>query len=100
VNDDFILQHVEWVFKLDKDHGLECLKKFSHKDPFKSAKVFEFLKQYGPKTCLKYLEYLALDCGVKDVPIHTELACLYVDFIKLYLKSYRIFPNSQSMVIQ
>jgi hypothetical protein len=39
---------------------------------------------------MKYLEYLVLDCGVVDAPIHTELGCLYVDFIKLILAKYKV----------
>ena len=90
VPEEFIISNIDWVFKVDKDLGLECLKKFQKEDPYKSSKVFEYLKQYGAKTCLKYLEYLALECDVKDPPIHTELACLYVDYIKIILENYRV----------
>jgi hypothetical protein len=62
VTEDFIIGNVDWVFKIDKELGLECLKKYSKEDPFKSPKLFEYLKNYGPKTCFKYLEYLTLEC--------------------------------------
>jgi len=68
------------------DIGLDCLKKFDKKDPFKSEKILKYIKdQGGLEACLKYLEYLTLECGVEDRPIHTELACLYVSYIVSHL---------------
>ena len=79
MSEDFIIAHTDWIFKVNRDLGLECLKKFKKEDPLKSHKILTHIKQHGgPKACLKYLEYLALDCGLNDKPIHTELACLYV----------------------
>jgi hypothetical protein len=55
----------------------------------KSDKVLRYIKDHGgPKACLKYLEYLTLECGVSDHPIHTELGCLYVQYINSILQNY------------
>lgn len=96
MSEEFILANIEWIFKVDRDLGLECIKKFNRNDPFKSDKVLRYIKeQGGPKACLKYLEYLTLECGVLDRPIHTELACLYVQYIISILHEYVIVERNQ-----
>lgn len=92
VSEDFIITHTDWVFKIDRDLGLECLKKFNKEEPLKSDKILRHIKDNGgPKACIKYLEYLTLECGIAERPIHTELACLYVQYINSILhKNYLV----------
>lgn len=42
----------------------------------------------GARACLRYLEYLTIECKVEDPTIHTELACLYVEYVKSSLQQY------------
>lgn len=72
VSEDFIITQTEWVFKVDRELGLECLKKTGKEEPFKSEKILRFIKEQGKNTilinlgsikaCIKYLEYLTLEC--------------------------------------
>lgn len=90
-SEDFIMSFTDWVFKVDRDLGLECLKKYSKNDPYKSEKILMFIKnQGGVKGCLKYMEYLTIECGLDDRPIHTEIACLYMQIIVNTLQKHVI----------
>ena len=81
-NEDFTIAHTGWLFKVDVTLALECFKKFKQQDPFKSEQVLRHLKDHGGlRACLKYLEYLTIECAITDPVIHTELACLYVQYI-------------------
>ena len=74
--------------------GLECVKKFSKQDPFKSEKVLRHIKAAGgARACFRYLEYLTLECEITDGAIHTELACVIVEQINYVLINYMIKPN-------
>ena len=47
-----------------------------------SVKLIKLIEAKGGIRCiLKYLQYLTLKCQVKDRPFHTELGCLYVQYI-------------------
>eukprot|EP00347_Sterkiella_histriomuscorum_P020588 403337236 len=96
-NEDLAIQSTAWLFDINLDIALECLKKFEKKDPFKSDKIMRFIKDNGGFIgCLKYLEYLTLECGVEDRPIHTELACLYVSYIAIQLDQYTMQSDQQN----
>ena len=41
------------------------------------------------KACLKYLEYLTVEKKVDSIAIHTEVACLYVQYITSILRQYQ-----------
>lgn len=45
VSEDFIITQTEWVFKVDRELGLECLKKTVKEEPFKSEKILRFIKE-------------------------------------------------------
>jgi len=65
VKDDFVVGYTDWVFKVDPDLALECLKRFGGAEPLRSEKVLLHIKNNGgPKACIKYLEYLAIDYGI------------------------------------
>ena len=79
ITEDSILKNSEWMFKLDKDMALDCLKKHPHLEPLKSERVLLHIKHLGgAPICLKYLEYLALTMKLKDKPIHNEIPVLYI----------------------
>jgi hypothetical protein len=88
----------EWLFKVDIGLALECFKKSSKakdKTPFHSERLLREIKQHGGlKACLKYLEYLCLECRLSDRLIHTELACLYVQYLNTALTQYTM-PNPE-----
>lgn len=88
-SEDIVLSSCDWLFKINLDIALEALKKHTTADPFKSERVLNFVKDHGQFWgCLKYLEYLTLECLFEDQPIHTELGCLYVELIKSNMKQY------------
>ena len=56
-----------------------------------SERILKEIKEKGGlKACLKYLEYLTVDMKVQDTAIHTELACLYVQYITSILRQYYV----------
>lgn len=79
------MQHSQWLFRLDPiGLGLNALKKMdTQQQPFKSEKVLKFVKELGGlKSILKWLEYLTMEAKVIDGVIHSELGCLYVQYIR------------------
>lgn len=88
-SEDIVLSSCDWLFKINLDIALEALKKHTKAEPFKSERMLNFVKDHGQFWgCLKYLEYLTLECLIEDQPIHTELGCLYVELIKSTLKQF------------
>lgn len=86
-----MLAEAQWLFQLDPIVGIECLKKprKATTPPFTSERVLRELKERGGlKACLRYLEYLTFDMKVDSISIHTELACLYVQYIASLLRQY------------
>jgi len=87
-----VLSVAQWLFSLDISVALECFKKSSkalNKEPFRSERLLREIKDKGGlKACLKYLEYITIDCKVSDRMIHTELACLYVQYINSSLNMH------------
>lgn len=45
MTEEFIITQTDWVFKVDRELGLECLKKTGKEDPFKSEKILRFIKE-------------------------------------------------------
>jgi hypothetical protein len=95
--EETILSVAQWLFSLDTSVALECFKKSSKaKEPFRSERLLREIKEKGGlKACLKYLEYLTLECKVNDRMIHTELACLYVQYINSSLNMHYSTGRSQ-----
>ena len=88
---------------MDYTVALECFKKQSSRTqspraaPFRSERLLRVIKDKGGlRACLKYLEYLTMDCKIDDEVIHTELACLYVQYIVSYLRQYAPVPHEES----
>jgi len=77
------MPQVEWMFRVQVTLGVECLKKQQTvNDPYKSNAILTFLKQHGKfKAVVSYMEYLTIQCKLKEKKFHTELACLYIDGI-------------------
>ena len=103
----------EWVLKEDQSRWVDCFKKSSNiesksKDlddeelavpPFMSDKLLKMIQSKGNiKCCLKYLEYLTLRCRVKQKRLHTELGCLYIQYIHRQLRKYKKDPAAQSFI--
>lgn len=93
-SEETVLGVSAWLFALDVTVALECLKKPSKSEsrklsPFRSERLLHQIKEKGGlRACLKYLEYLTIELKVEDRAIHTELACLYVQYINSQLAQY------------
>ena len=62
--------------------------------PFMSVQVLQTIKEFGGlKACMRYLEYLVIESKVQEESVHTELVCLYIQYIQTALISYRTTEN-------
>ncbi len=79
---DEVINMSDWLFNLDMTVALECLKRPSSVDSEWTERVLREVKaRGGVRGCMRYMEYLTMECGGKDERVHTELACLYVQYI-------------------
>lgn len=92
----------EWVLKENEAKWVDCFKKSSNLDskikdkecgkvPFMSDSLLKLIHQKGNIRCsLRYLDYLTIKCNVKERRLHTELGCLYVQYISRLLNKYKV----------
>jgi hypothetical protein len=83
------LENAEWLYKIDGRFANECMKT-KEAQPFCSVEVLTVIKKNGGvKHSIKYFEYLVNERKVMDCKIHTELACMYIQCIKVLLNKIR-----------
>jgi hypothetical protein len=92
--EDYCSTKSEWVLKENESKWVDCFKKYSsEKAPFMSDKLLKMIQSKGNIRCsLKYLEYLTLKCSVDESRLHTELGCIYVQYIERLLRKYKKEP--------
>ena len=104
----------EWVLKEHDSSWVDCFKKTCNleskmkgKDyecqspPFMSDKLLTMIQSKGNIRCsLKYLEYLTLKCNVKERRLHTELGCLYIQYIQRLLKQFKKDENAPAIEVK
>ena len=100
--EDYCATKSEWVLKENEAKWVDCFKKSSNLDskikdkecekvPFMSDSLLKLIHQKGNIRCsLRYLDYLTIKCNVKERRLHTELGCLYVQYITRLLNKYKL----------
>ena len=90
------------MLKENEQKWVDCFKKSSNLDskikdkecekvPFMSDSLLKLIHQKGNIRCsLRYLDYLTIKCNVKERRLHTELGCLYVQYITRLLNKYKV----------
>ncbi|KAL2652733.1 hypothetical protein R1flu_020861 [Riccia fluitans] len=69
-----VLEHLNWIIKLDENLALTVLTSSKRKDPLPAEDTLVLLKSHGGLVQQRYLLWLVKEQGLEDPHYHTELA--------------------------